>query len=377
MRIDNLTEMKHFGFGLMRLPYIGDDNTDIDFVQLERMVDAYMERGFIYFDTAYPYHKGFSERAVKKVLTNRYDREDFLVADKLPAWSLKSRGDVQTIFDEQLVRTGLDFFDFYLLHSVEKKWYPIYEKYDCFSWAMDLKREGRIRHFGISYHDDAELLEQILSAHPEIEFVQLQINYLDWDNPVVQAHANYEVCRRHGVAINVMEPVKGGTLANLPTVAEAILKEVHPNWSMASWALRYVASLDGLMVMLSGMSDEAQMNDNLDTMSNFVPLSGEEYEAMEKVVSVLSGKSQIGCTACRYCVDGCPKHILIPELFRAQNSVLMYGENNRAHSYYNSSVSGGHGLASDCIGCGKCESACPQHLPIRSLLRDVAKTFDE
>lgn len=376
MKVENLTEMKHFGFGLMRLPMVGDDSTAIDFPQLEKMVDAYMDRGFVYFDTAYPYHKGFSERAVKKALVGRYDREAFLLADKMPAWSLKEPSDVQRIFDEQLERMGAGFFDFYLLHSVEKKWYPVYEEYGCFEKAMEWKEQGLIRHFGISYHDDAELLERVLTEHPEIEFVQLQLNYLDWENPVVQAHANYEVCRRHGAAVNVMEPVKGGTLADLPPEAERIFKDIHPEKSAASWALRYVASLPGIMVMLSGMSTEGQMRDNLDTMAEFAPLSEEEREAVDRVVAVLSDKAQIGCTACRYCVDGCPQHIVIPELFRAQNSVLMYGDNDRAHSYYKASTGEGHGKALDCIKCGKCETSCPQHLPIRELLIDVAMRFD-
>lgn len=376
MKIDNLLEMKHFGFGLMRLPYLNDDNTDIDFAQLEKMVDAYIKKSFVYFDTAYPYHKGFSEKAVKKVLVERYDREDFLLADKMPAWSLKKQEDVEAIFAEQLERTGAEYFDFYLLHSVEKKWYPVYEQYDCFNWALKKKDEGKIRHFGISYHDDAELLDKVLNEHPEIEFVQLQLNYLDWENPVVQAHANYEICRKHGVAINVMEPIKGGTLANLPKEAEDILKSVHPAKSAASWALRYVASLPGIMVMLSGMSTDEQMQDNLDTMEDFAPMTEAEKSAIEKVVGVLSDKVQIGCTACRYCVDGCPKNIVIPELFRAQNSVLMYGDNDRAHSYYKASTGEGHGRAIDCIKCGKCETSCPQHLPIRELLIDVAMRFD-
>ena len=376
MKVDHLLEMKHFGFGLMRLPYLNDDNTDIDFPRLEQMVDAYIEKGFVYFDAAYPYHSGFSEKAVRKVLVERYNREAFLLADKMPAWSLKKQEDVQAIFAEQLERTGAEYFDFYLLHSVEKKWYPVYEQYDCFRWALERKKEGKIRHFGISYHDDAELLERVLSEHPEIEFVQLQLNYLDWENPVVQAHANYDVCRKHGVAVNVMEPIKGGTLANLPEKAQAILRRVRSDRSIASWALRYVASLPGIMVMLSGMSTEEQMRDNLDTMTDFEPLTEQEKEAIEQVVEVLSDQAQIGCTACRYCVDGCPKRIVIPELFRAQNSVLMYGDNDRAHSYYRSSTGEGHGRAIDCIKCGKCETSCPQHLPIRELLIEVAARFD-
>lgn len=377
MVIENLNDVPHFGFGMMRLPlHDPDDVTCIDIEQVCRMADVFLEHGFTYFDTAYPYHKGYSERAVKEVLVNRYDRESFLLADKLPAWSLHTEEDIERIFNEQLERTGAGYFDFYLLHSVEKQWYPVYEKYDCFGWALKKKEEGLIRHFGFSYHDDPELLDMILTAHPEVEFVQIQMNYLDWENPVVQAHANYDVCRKHGVYVNVMEPVKGGTLAALPEKETEILRKVNPDGSTASWAIRFVLSHEGMLTVLSGMSSMDQMNDNMRTVSDFHPLNDQENKAVHEVVSSMLDKPAIGCTACRYCVDGCPMRITIPELFRAMNSYTMYGDNNRARGYYKAAVSGDHARASDCIQCGRCETSCPQHLPIRTLLEKVKDVFD-
>jgi len=375
MKIDNLLNIPRLGFGLMRLPIMDGDGTKIDLDKVCSMVDAFMEKGFTYFDTAYPYHSGFSEKAVRKILVERYDREEFLLASKMPGWELDRPGVTpQKIFDEQLERTGAGYFDFYLLHSIEKCWYPVYEKTGCFTWAQEMKKQGKIRHFGFSFHDDAELLDRILGEHPEVEFVQLQLNYLDWEDPVIQSRRTYEVCKKHGVPIVVMEPVKGGTLANLPEDEARILKEINPDASLASWALRFVASLDGIMVVLSGMSNWDQMQDNLHTMWDFKPLDDKEQQAVSQVAKQMLNKPQIGCTACRYCVDGCPKKIVIPELFRSQNSFYLYGKNERATNYYNSATAG-RGRASDCIKCGKCETSCPQHLPIRELLVQVAENF--
>lgn len=377
MIIDDLSTIPHFGFGLMRLPLTDpDDKTKIDYDQLSHMVDAFLDAGFTYFDTAYPYHGGWSERAVKECLVKRHDRESFLLADKLPAWSLKQPGDVERIFAEQLERTSAGFFDFYLLHSVEEKWYPVYTEYGCWEWAQRMKEEGLIRHFGFSYHDTADLLDEILTAHPEVEFVQLQLNYLDWENPVVQSGACYEVCRRHGVAVNVMEPVKGGTLAELPAEQHELLQALRRGASDASWAIRFALDRPGMMVVLSGMSDEAQMADNLGTVAHLEPLASAERDALARVVEGMTSKATVGCTACRYCVDGCPMQISIPDLFRAMNSATMYGMNERAKSVYKVATAGEHGSASDCIGCGACAESCPQHLSIPELMQQVAEAFD-
>ncbi len=377
MQIKNIFDMPRFGFGLMRLPIVDSAPEKIDLAQVCQMVDAALEKGFIYFDTAYPYHNGYSERAVKEVLVNRHPREDFLLADKLPSWALKTRDDVPRVFSEQLSRTGAGYFDFYLFHALKGSTYPTYTDLGCWEWAMEMKKAGNIRHFGFSYHDCPEVLDRVLTDHPEVEFVQLQLNYLDWENPVVQSRANYEVCKRHGIPVFVMEPVKGGTLANLPPECAELLSRLSPEKSQASWALRYVAGLDGVAMILSGMSNERQVADNVSTMSGFVPLNQEEYAVLGKIVSIINSKPTIGCTECRYCVEGCPEHILIPDLFRAMNSATVYGLDDRAKDWYAKSTAGIHSPAKDCIKCGKCEKSCPQSLPIRELLTTVSETFDK
>ena len=313
---------------------------------------------------------------MKEVLVKRHPREEWLLADKMPAWSLKQSGDIERIFSEQLERTGAGFFDFYLLHSVEEKWYPVYEQYDCFNWAMRMREQGLIRHFGFSFHGSAALLDQVLIEHPEAEFVQIQLNYLDWENPVVESRKCYEVCRKHGKLVTVMEPVKGGTLAALPPECHDLLQAVRPGASDASFAIRFALDRPGMLVVLSGMSDEAQMADNLSTVANLEPLSEAECEALSKVVETMVAKPTIGCTACRYCVDGCPMGIEIPELFRAMNSATMYGMNERAKNVYKTATGGLERTASTCIACGACAVSCPQHLPIPDLMKQVAEAFD-
>ncbi|WP_296881676.1 aldo/keto reductase [Thomasclavelia sp.] len=256
------------GFGLMRLPKDKQGNIQIDEVQ--RMVDSFMGKGFNYFDTAYAY--AGSEEAIKETLVKKYPRDSFTLADKLPAWKLKSQDDVQRIFTESLQLCGVDYFDFYLLHSIEKSHYPTYEKYQCFDFVKEMKKQGKIKYIGFSFHDDAQFLDKVLTEHPEMDFVQLQLNYLDWENGVIQSRQNYEVARKHQKPIVVMEPVKGGTLASFQPDIEKIYKDYAPDSSIASWALRYVGSLEGVMTILSGMSNIEQMNDNLNTMSDFKKL---------------------------------------------------------------------------------------------------------
>lgn len=284
MRID-LNKMPKLGFGLMRLP---EKDGQIDIPRVCNMVDIYMENGYNYFDTAYVYHGGKSEYAVKETIVKRYPRESFYLATKLPAWEIKKKEDCDRIFNEQLERAGVDYFDFYLLHSVEEgNNYDIYVKFNCFEWAMEKKKKGQIKHFGFSFHGSPALLEKILLEHPEVEFVQIQLNYADWNNPIVHSGKLYEILKEKNIPIIVMEPVKGGTLASTTPEIEAMMKKQQPNKSIASWAFRFVGSLDGITTVLSGMSNEEQLNDNIDTFMNFEPLSDKERDILNEVTKAM------------------------------------------------------------------------------------------
>ena len=373
MSID-LSTMPKLGFGLMRLP---EKDGVIDHEQLCRMVDSYMDAGMNYFDTAYIYHGGNSETAAREALVKRYPRESFKIATKLPAWEMKCEDDVERIFNDQLSKCGVDYFDLYLLHSVEDgSNYETYEKYDCFSWGLKKKEEGKIKHFGFSFHGSPELLKEVLDKHPEVEFVQIQLNYLDRTNPVVRSEELYNILHERNIPIIVMEPVRGGMLASMAPEIEEKFKKVHPDKSVASWALRFVGSLPGVMTILSGMSNEEQMNDNINTFKNFEPLTDEEFSVVNEVTSDILNMKQIGCTACRYCCDGCPMQISIPDVFRTINTLRRYPDDWRAKNFYSGVVSRG-GKASDCIGCGQCESVCPQHLPIIELMQEAAGILDK
>lgn len=372
IRRNRMLSNSKLGFGLMRLPK--DKQSQIKLDEVQRMVDSYMERGFNYFDTAYVYEG--SEEAIRQTLVEKYPRDVYTLADKLPAWKLTCQEDVERIFQESLNRTGVDYFDFYLLHSVEKSHYPTYEKYQCFDFIQEMKKQGKIKYMGFSFHDDADFLDKVLTEHPEIDFVQLQLNYLDWENGVIQSRRNYEVARKHHKPIVVMEPIKGGTLASFSDDIEKIYKDYAPQKSIASWALRYVASLDGVMTILSGMSNAQQMNDNLDTMTHFEKINNEEAKLIKQVTDQVLSYPTIPCTKCRYCTPGCPMHIQIPDLFTAYNSAKMYGENRRYDTYYKDHSTGDYQPAKACIACGQCESVCPQHLEIISLLKEVSEVFD-
>ena len=372
IRRNRMLSNSKLGFGLMRLPK--DKQGQIKLDEVQRMVDSYMERGFNYFDTAYVYEG--SEEAIRQTLVEKYPRDVYTLADKLPAWKLTCQEDVERIFQESLNRTGVDYFDFYLLHSVEKSHYPTYEKYQCFDFIQEMKKKGKIKYMGFSFHDDADFLDKVLTEHPEIDFVQLQLNYLDWENGVIQSRRNYEVARKHHKPIIVMEPVKGGTLASFSDDIERIYKDYAPQKSIASWALRYVASLEGVMTILSGMSNAQQMNDNLDTMTHFEKINNEEAKLIKQVTDQVLSYPTIPCTKCRYCTPGCPMHIQIPDLFTAYNSAKMYGENRRYQTYYKDHSTGDYQPAKACIACGQCESVCPQHLEIISLLKEVSEVFD-
>lgn len=368
-----LEKMPKLGFGLMRLP---EKDGEIDVQQVCNMMDTYMEKGFNYFDTAYMYCNGKSECVVKEALVQRYPRESFYLTNKLPQWMMNGIEDRDKIFSDQLKKTGVDYFDLYLLHSVEDGAnYEGYIKYDCFNWAMKKKEEGKIKHFGFSYHGTPELLDQILAEHPEVEIVQIQLNYADWENPLVQSGKLYEVLRKYKKPILVMEPVKGGSLAELTPAIEQKMKVERPNSSIASWALRFAASLPGVVTVLSGMSTEGQMQDNLNTFLNFEPMTDNEYKILSSVVKEMEKMPRIACTSCRYCCDGCPSNIAIPDVIKALNALRIYGEHTRPHSFYEKLIQSS-GRARDCIECKQCENVCPQHLPITEYLKEAAEKLD-
>ena len=371
----DVEKMPKLGFGLMRLPTKDDE---IDIKQVCDMVDMYINAGLTYFDTAYVYHGGQSEVAAREAIVKRYPRDSFTLATKLPAWCIKSAEDRDRIFNEQLARAGVDFFDFYLLHSLEDgNNYDTYEKYDCFKWGMDKKSEGKIKHFGFSYHGSPELLEEVLDKHPEIEFVQIQLNYADWNNPLVRSGALYEILHARNIPMIIMEPVKGGSLASLTPELEGMFKAARPDDSIASWAFRFVASLPGVMTILSGMSSRDQMEDNIRTFTDFEPLSESENKLISDVTRIMLDIPTIQCTACRYCTPGCPMQISIPDVFRTVNTMRLYEKDEfRPRNFYSGLVSRG-GRAGDCIACGQCESVCPQHLPIIELLQEASAMLDK
>ena len=364
---------RRLGFGCMRLPKLEDGSIDI--AQFCQMVDAYLAAGFCYFDTAYTYHGGQSEIALKEALVSRHPRDSYLLATKLPAWSIQNAGDPQRIFDDQLSKTGAGYFDYYLLHSITCENRSTYDQYDCWSFGLQKKKEGKVRHFGFSFHAHPAMLDELLTLHPEVDFVQLQINYLDWQNPIVQSAACYEIARKHGKPVIIMEPVKGGTLASLSEELAKKLDNVCPGASPASWALRFCAELSGVMMILSGMSTPSQMNENLCTMQSPAPFTQSERRVLAEVTSALRRAQTIGCTSCRYCTDGCPQHISIPDQFRLYNALLLDSECRQPHSDYAQLVQSG-GRAKDCVACGQCENACPQHLPIIDLLKKVSAALD-
>ncbi len=372
--------MKKLGFGLMRLPTTTpDDPSQIDLEQVKSMVDLFLDRGFTYFDTAWMYCRAQSEIAAREALVKRHPRDSFTLATKLHVGYVKEAADRDRIFNEQLKKTGVEFFDYYLLHAISRKLYPKYAEFDCFEWLKEKKQAGLVRHIGFSYHDDAEFLDKLLTEHPEMEFVQLQINYLDWDSEGIQSRLCYEVAVKHGVPVIVMEPVKGGTLAKLPERAEQVLRRLHPDWSIPSWAVRFAADLDNVLTVLSGMSNEAQVLDNTAYMQELSPLTAEERQAVEQVVNILNSKTEIACTGCAYCVDGCPKSIPIPTYFSLYNADLQEAPDKdwKPQEAYYENVASEKGKAGDCIGCGRCETVCPQKLPIIRRLKDVAAHFEQ
>jgi len=360
------------GFGMMRLPMIGDN---VDLEQTKIMADNFIASGFTYFDTAYPYINGKSEEAVKEVLVKRHPRETYQLASKMPVWLCNKKEDFQPLLDFQLERTGVDYFDFYLLHALDKDRMAQMDEIGGWDFVKEAKANGQIKHFGFSFHDTADILDQILTAHPEAEFVQLQLNYADWNDEKVQSRACYEVARKHNKPIIIMEPVKGGNLAKMSPDAQEILKTIHPEKSVASWAMRYVGSLEGVITVLSGMSDTLQMEDNLATMKDFEKLNEKEYDAINSVMAVLKEVDTIPCTDCKYCVEDCPMKINIPAILAAYNTYKIYQDLNGIKGHYAWVTSSG-GKASDCIACGVCEGHCPQHIAIIDSLAEIAEVLE-
>ena len=361
---------KNFGLGCMRFPKKGED---VDFDTTKQMVDAFLKAGFNYFDTARVYMSNRCETIMREVLTSRYPRDTYVLTDKLSAGCFEKEEDIRPLFEQQLKDSGVDYFDFYLMHAQTRDNFGKYKACRAYEQATAFRNEGKIRHLGISFHDNAAVLEEILTAYPQVEVVQLQLNYMDYDDPSVEGRKCLEVCRKFGKPVIVMEPVKGGVLANLPDKAKAVFDPL--GGTPASYALRFAAGLPGVFMTLSGMGDLEMIAENTALFSDFKPLTAEEESAVFAARDILNNTDTIPCTACRYCVDSCPQGIPIPELFSCKNKKILFNNWN-ADFYYRTHTAKG-GKASTCIECGNCEEQCPQHLPIRDLLKDVAKTFEQ
>lgn len=373
MSVKTFPEVKKMlGFGCMRLPMDGDK---IDIEQFKKMVDVFMANGFNYFDTAHIYHDGESEKAIREAVSSRYPRESFILTDKLTTNCFTKQEDIRPLFKQQLKDSGVDYFDFYLMHSQDAAIYEKFRRCNAYETALEMQKEGKFRHFGISFHDKAEVLEQILKDYPQIEAVQIQFNYLDYGDPAVDSKRVYEVCEKYGKAVIVMEPVKGGNLVNLPEKAQGILDSLNSGMSNASYAIRFAASFPNMFMVLSGMSDLAQINDNMSYMKDFKPLDEKEMQAVNDVRKAFSEINLIPCTACHYCTSGCPMNISIPELFSCYNHKVNFHDWNQ--DYYYAQITRDGGKPSECIECGQCEGICPQHLEIIRLLKDVSGEFEK
>ncbi len=365
----------NFGFGCMRLPM---KDGEVDEEEFKLMADSFIGAGFNYFDTAHGYIGGKSETAIRECVSKRYKRSDFLLTNKLSEPYFNCEADIVPFFKSQLELCGVDYFDFYLMHAQNANNFIKYKSLKAYETAFELKSQGYIRHVGISFHDSADVLEMILNEYPEIESVQIQFNYVDFDDPQVQSEKCYNVCLKHGKPCIIMEPVKGGTLANLPAEAAEVLNRLSDN-SNASYAVRFAASFSNVMMVLSGMSNMEQMRDNLKTMVPFRPVTDEEKEALSKVVCILRNRKIIPCTGCRYCVEqnSCPMGIRIPDIFALRNHYDNFKGWLPFVKYRNELTANGAGKASSCIKCGMCEEACPQHLEIRKLLEEAASVFEK
>ena len=361
------------GFGFMRLPMIGEE---IDIEQTKEMVDLFMSKGFSYFDSSYAYIGGKSEEAMKTAIVDRYPRESFQIATKCPVWYVKTEEEAKNMFWTSLERTGAGYIDYYLLHNLGEGRTKSFDDFGMWDYVRELKEKGLIRHIGFSIHDKADAIDKILTEHPEMEFVQFQLNYADWESDSIEARKCYEVSLKHNKPIVVMEPIKGGALANPVDSVKKIFEEANPKASVASWAVRYAASLDNIVTVLSGMSSIEQVRDNVSYMEHFKPLNEAERAVVEKARKALSEIPCIPCTSCEYCVKGCPQKIRIPHVFVAYNRKMIYDDSFHAQLFYNFAVREG-GKASDCIACGDCEKVCPQHINIIENLKTIAEELEK
>lgn len=371
--------MRKLGFGFMRLPILDEnDRSTVDIELIKTMVDSFMEQGFTYFDTAHRYNDEASEMAIREALVKRYSRESYVLANKITMNYIKKSEDQEPFLKQQLSICGVDYFDNYLIHNMGENTYPLAKKYDTFGFVHRMRDKGLVHHIGFSFHGTADLLEEILANHPDVEIVQLQINYLDWEDSNIQSRKCYEVARKYHKQIVVMEPVKGGTLVNLPEEAATLLKTANPQASLASWAIRYAAGLPDVLTVLSGMSTQEQVDDNVCYMKDFNPLTKWEHDLLKQVGEIIYSKTAIACTDCRYCTTECPKNIAIPDYFSLYNNMKRLKNTSYLSNQvvYYANLTQSHGKASDCIGCGVCERNCPQGLPVRDLLKDVALVFD-
>lgn len=369
---------KKLGFGLMRLPSLDEnDPGKIDIEQTKKMVDTFIERGFTYFDTAWMYCNFKSENAVKEALIDRHPRDTFTLATKLHSAFIETKEDRDKVFNEQLKKTGAEYFDYYLLHDIGVEHYKKFKELDCINWIKDKKKQGLVKKIGFSFHDSADFLETVLSENDCFDFVQLQINYLDWESEGIQSRKCYEAAVRHGLPVIVMEPVKGGTLANPPQEVKKLFEKYSPDASPSSWAIRFAASLDNVFMVLSGMSNMQQLLDNTSYMADFKPMNKEELDIVKTAVDAINADIAIPCTGCSYCTDGCPKKIAIPKYFSLYNADKQESKDKgwTPQGEYYDNLTKFFGSAGDCIACGQCESACPQHLPIIEYLKDVKSYF--
>lgn len=364
---------KKLGFGLMRMPTIGDD---VDLEQTAQMVDLFLSRGYTYFDTGYAYHGGQSEPTLKKLVVDKYSRDRYTVATKLPMWLVHEPADMQRIFDEQIARTGLDYFDFYLLHALDDGRFAHADEMGMWDFIQKLKADGKAKHIGFSFHGTAAGLDEILAAHPEVEFVQLQINYADWESDKVQSRLCYETAKKHGKPVIVMEPVKGGMLTELTPETVDMLQSADPTMTPAAWALRFAAALDGVLAVLSGMSTPEQVRQNLDLFDDMKPLAQQEKDLLQQVVRKLDEIETIPCTACGYCVEVCPMNIQTPRMISILNNYIRYNFLPPLMGSYGIILREYPARAGDCIACGACEGVCPQNIPIIDTLARISDLLD-